>query len=201
MPRATLTGGRQRSASCRAARAKQAQGGETTRSLNPAGAGPKRPAVWPLLLPLHLIQFKSSPPKFRPALLPQTKDPCYPTPCQNTGVCRRSGSAAYYCDCAWPFEGVNCEVKTSSVGGVPSPATATQAPCFTPKQPAKLARGFEYLTKAYSLLSLQLSVCDRPRSPCQHGGECTLVDGDFKCKCPEGWTGAYCEVKVRRSVG
>lgn len=51
----------------------------------------------------------------------QTKNPCLPNPCSNTGVCTNVGSLGYLCTCAPGFSGQNCTATTGST------ASATQA--------------------------------------------------------------------------
>ena len=33
-------------------------------------------------------------------------------------------------------------------------------------------------------------------TPCLHNGECENSDGSYSCKCPEGYEGKNCEVRV-----
>ncbi|XP_019947231.2 hyaluronan-binding protein 2-like [Paralichthys olivaceus] len=118
--------------------------------------------------------------------LQETEGQCDPNPCFNNGVCEPKAKNKYKCDCPKPYKGKRCErakkyCRRGRCGRGECVLTSTppyyECKCKEPFQPPDCRK--------YKL-------CDP--NPCQNGGQCTIDDNDFDCKCSPGYRGHFCQV-------
>ncbi|XP_063407782.1 fibropellin-1-like isoform X2 [Mytilus trossulus] len=93
-----------------------------------------------------------------------------------------------YCDCPPGFLGNRCQNNACSLincnnGTCKFDPTTTQAYC-------------ECIGNFIGR-NCEISPCENPASMCIHGGNCTLLpDGNITCSCPDGYSGAMCELSA-----
>lgn len=104
---------------------------------------------------------------------------CGPNTCQNGGHCRNSQSVGVQCSCPCGFAGERCEI----------PATNAAANSLA-----------QFAGDGSGGVGYMLEYCSR--EPCQNGGTCyhTQNGQSFLCSCKSGWSGTYCQYRVRSAA-
>ncbi|TKS73959.1 EGF-like repeat and discoidin I-like domain-containing protein 3 [Collichthys lucidus] len=135
--------------------------------------------------------------------------PCNPNPCKNDATCELTGHSRrgdvfneYVCKCQPGFDGVHCQ---NSVRG---------ADLSSPKGKGGMGtRGKKdmsvFVFCAYGFLNpgsdgvfyLCADVNDCAGQPCENGGTCRDLDGDFKCHCPSPYVGKHCQLRCISLLG
>ncbi|KAK1881795.1 Hyaluronan-binding protein 2 [Dissostichus eleginoides] len=100
-------------------------------------------------------------------------DACYPEPCLNGGICNHAANGGFTCFCLEPYSGKKCQ---------------------TVKDVCKNVNASAIIHTNLRPNCKKASPC-RP-NPCQNGGSCAMgrKRASFKCSCPHGYTGKFCEV-------
>ncbi|XP_061750624.1 EGF-like repeat and discoidin I-like domain-containing protein 3 isoform X1 [Nerophis ophidion] len=99
--------------------------------------------------------------------------PCKPNPCKNDGVCSATGH--------------------SRRGDVFSEYVCKCQPGFEGVHCQNGVDGAD--------LSSRKDVNDCARQPCQNGGTCRDLEGDFKCQCPSPFVGKNCQLRCISLLG
>ena len=116
-----------------------------------------------------------------------TRDDCSPNPCSHGGACTdlfNGASLSYNCSCPSPWTSnrmsgtmqLDCNKRTNVAGTVYG--------CMS-----KTATNYNPAATADDGSCTMLSCFD---NPCQNGGDCSQIFGQFACSCPAGYTGRTC---------
>ncbi|XP_021099954.1 protein delta homolog 1 isoform X4 [Heterocephalus glaber] len=118
---------------------------------------------------------------------------CTSTPCANNGTCMDLGSGHYECACVPGHSGKGCQKKDGPcvINGSPcqhggtcvdDEGRASHASCLCPP-------GF-----SGNFCEIVANSCTP--NPCENGGVCTDIGGDFRCRCPAGFIDKTCSRPV-----
>ncbi|XP_036402545.1 hyaluronan-binding protein 2-like [Megalops cyprinoides] len=117
--------------------------------------------------------------------LQETKKTCDPNPCLNNGVCEIKKDK-FECDCPKPFKGKRCQKAHK----VCKRAKCGRGECvLTSKPPYYECKCKEPFQPPHCQT---VSMCQP--NPCKNGGSCKSKDTEFKCDCPDGFSGKFCQV-------
>ncbi|XP_037087468.1 protein jagged-2-like [Pollicipes pollicipes] len=114
-------------------------------------------------------------------------DECLPYPGCKHGFCN---GKPWLCNCELNWGGILCEQDLNYCG--------THEPCVNGGT-CENTRPDEYrCTCPEGFSGDNCQVVDNPcaTGPCQHGGTCIDMSGDFQCSCPSGWSGERCQINV-----
>ncbi|XP_071400814.1 lactadherin-like isoform X1 [Centroberyx affinis] len=99
--------------------------------------------------------------------------PCNPNPCKNDGICEVTGQ--------------------SRRGDVFSEYVCKCQPGFDGVHCQNSVKGAD--------LNAKKDVNDCAGQPCQNGGSCRDLDGDFNCRCPSPYVGKHCQLRCISLLG
>ncbi|KAG1672483.1 Neurogenic locus protein delta [Nymphon striatum] len=128
-------------------------------------------------------------------------------PCKNGGTCTNTGQGSYTCSCPEGFTGTDCEVRPAKQiirAHVPSDFTEdiVRSPLQAPA-PRTLARIKELVwigqvdTDVYAILDSAVSIVKcRGMTVILTRGSCVSRPHGFKCICPAGYNGMFCEKNI-----
>ncbi|TRZ01469.1 hypothetical protein DNTS_003937, partial [Danionella cerebrum] len=108
---------------------------------------------------------------------------CDSNPCWNDGRCEETANG-YVCTCPGGFTGLNCETTTETDSYCKSGGCQLDEACAT----------FKHNSTCVCLnpeCSEQAEVCGT--LPCFNGGTCVVHNGEFHCRCRQGYSGRNCE--------
>uniref|UniRef100_A0A1I8C2S0 EGF-like domain-containing protein n=1 Tax=Meloidogyne hapla TaxID=6305 RepID=A0A1I8C2S0_MELHA len=118
------------------------------------------------------------------------------SPCQNGGICQNNAEGNYTCKCKPGYGGINCERQLNN---------CEEEPCYNGAKCINLFSSPGFRCECPPSLGLYGRFCEikAPNGckdlPCQNGGSCADFNlknnsnTSFKCLCPDGWTGHFCE--------
>ncbi|XP_061678448.1 milk fat globule EGF and factor V/VIII domain containing b isoform X2 [Syngnathoides biaculeatus] len=140
-------------------------------------------------------------------------DLCKVNVCANGGTCVTSGGAPFICICADGFTGETCnDTETGPChpnpcknDGVCAATGHTRRGDVFSEYVCKCQPGFEGVHCQNSVYGADLSsrtdVNDCAGHPCQNGGSCRDLDGDFKCHCVSPYVGKHCHLRCISLLG
>lgn len=119
---------------------------------------------------------------------PTPPNPCNSGPCQNGGVCTRTGTYSYSCNCAGTgYEGTTCGSEIDE---------CLSNPC----QYGTCSNYVKHYTcnciPGYIGTNCNINFNECGSSPCQHGGICVDGVNKYTCNCVPGYTGTHCETDI-----
>ncbi|KAL7885604.1 hypothetical protein AOLI_G00058990 [Acnodon oligacanthus] len=133
----------------------------------------------------------------------ESGDNCEVNVCQNGGTCLTgTGKDPFRCICSDGFTGETCnETDTGPCHSNPCKndaiceviASSTRGDVFS-GYVCRCQKGFEGI-------HCQNNVDDCAGQPCQNGGQCRDLDGDFTCKCPSPYVGKHCQLRCISLLG
>nr|XP_009305790.1 protein eyes shut homolog isoform X2 [Danio rerio] len=108
---------------------------------------------------------------------------CDSNPCRNDGRCEETANG-YVCTCPGGFTGLNCETTAEADSYCKSSGCQLDEACATDKLNATcICVDPECLEQA--------EVCGT--LPCLNGGICVVPNGQYHCRCRQGFSGKNCE--------
>ncbi|XP_051917443.1 lactadherin-like isoform X4 [Hippocampus zosterae] len=129
-------------------------------------------------------------------------DLCEVNVCSNGGTCVTSGGAPFICICPDGFTGETCnEIETGPCKPNPCKNDGICAPTGHSRRGDVFS---EYVCKCqpgFEGVHCQNDVNDCARQPCQNGGSCRDLEGDFKCHCPSPYVGKHCQLRCISLLG
>ncbi|XP_073345126.1 hyaluronan-binding protein 2-like [Pagrus major] len=113
---------------------------------------------------------------------------CDPNPCFNGGSCRSTSDTRFTCTCPEPYVGKRCQ----KVRNVCQNIKCGRGDCVVnlnkpPFYECKCRPPFQ----GPDCKTLPTSPCEP--NPCQNGGSCIKGNRRFRCACPAGFAGKFCE--------
>uniref|UniRef100_A0A1A8I2G2 Milk fat globule-EGF factor 8 protein n=1 Tax=Nothobranchius kuhntae TaxID=321403 RepID=A0A1A8I2G2_NOTKU len=140
-------------------------------------------------------------------------DPCAVNTCDNGGTCVTGTGTPFICICPDGFSGDICN-ETETGPCIPNPCE-NDGVCEATSQSrrgdvfseyvCKCQPGFEGIHCQNSVqradLFSQKDVNDCAVQPCENGGTCRDLDGDFLCHCPSPYVGKHCQLRCISLLG
>ncbi|KAG9341327.1 hypothetical protein JZ751_019431 [Albula glossodonta] len=130
-------------------------------------------------------------------------DYCEVNVCLNGGTCvTRVGDAPFICICADGFTGDLCNA-TESGPCIPNPCK-NDAVCEVISSSRRGDVFSDYVCKCqpgFDGVHCQNNVNDCAPQPCQNGGTCQDLDGDYTCRCPSPYVGKRCQLRCISLLG
>ncbi|XP_028305305.1 milk fat globule EGF and factor V/VIII domain containing b isoform X2 [Gouania willdenowi] len=140
-------------------------------------------------------------------------DYCEVNMCSNGGICVTGSGAPFMCICPDGFSGETCN-ETETGPCHPNPCK-NDAICEGMNKSRRGDVFSEYLCKCqqgfdgvhcqnsvqWADFSSQKDVNDCAGLPCENGGTCRDLDGDFKCHCPSPYVGKHCQLRCISLLG
>ncbi|XP_007573524.1 milk fat globule EGF and factor V/VIII domain containing b isoform X1 [Poecilia formosa] len=140
-------------------------------------------------------------------------DLCKVNVCKNGGTCVTGTGSPFICICPDGFSGETCN-ETETGPCTPNPcqndgvceATGQRrrGDVFT-EYVCKCQPGYEGVHCQTSVQGANLNstkdVNDCAGHPCENGGTCRDLDGDFKCHCPSPYVGKHCQLRCISLLG
>ncbi|XP_061077777.1 lactadherin-like isoform X2 [Conger conger] len=130
-------------------------------------------------------------------------DYCEVNICLNGGTCVTGvGEAPYFCICADGFTGDVC--NATETGPCSANPCKNNGVC---EATSSLRRGdvfTEYVCKCqpgFDGVHCQNNVNDCASQPCQNGGTCYDLEGDYNCRCPSPYVGKHCQQRCISLLG
>ncbi|KAM9469862.1 milk fat globule EGF and factor V/VIII domain containing b [Clarias gariepinus] len=126
-------------------------------------------------------------------------DPCKGDVCQNGGTCVTVAEKdSFICVCADGFTGDTCnETET----GPCHPNPCKNNGICEPLRGDVFGGFFCKCPKGFEGTNCEKNVNDCAAQPCQNGGSCQDLDGDFFCKCPSPFVGKFCQLRCISLLG
>ncbi|XP_067431784.1 hyaluronan-binding protein 2-like [Thunnus thynnus] len=113
---------------------------------------------------------------------------CDSNPCFNGGSCQSKSDTKFTCLCLEPYIGKRCQ----RVRNVCENVKCGRGDCVVNlKKPPFYECKCKPPFQGPDCKSLPLSPCEP--NPCQNGGSCIKGNRRFRCACPDGYTGRFCE--------
>ncbi|XP_061780923.2 lactadherin-like isoform X2 [Nerophis lumbriciformis] len=146
-------------------------------------------------------------------LLGVNGDSCKVNICSNGGTCVTREGDPFICICPDGFTGETCnEMETGPCkpnpcknDGVCSATGHSRRGDVFSEYVCKCQPGFEGVHCQNSVhgadLSSRKDINDCARQPCQNGGTCRDLEGDFKCQCPSPFVGKNCQLRCISLLG
>uniref|UniRef100_A0A8C5DBV0 Lactadherin-like n=1 Tax=Gouania willdenowi TaxID=441366 RepID=A0A8C5DBV0_GOUWI len=129
-------------------------------------------------------------------------DYCEVNMCSNGGICVTGSGAPFMCICPDGFSGETCN-ETETGPCHPNPCK-NDAICEGMNKSRRGDVFSEYLCKCqqgFDGVHCQNNVNDCAGLPCENGGTCRDLDGDFKCHCPSPYVGKHCQLRCISLLG
>ncbi|XP_029992843.1 lactadherin-like isoform X1 [Sphaeramia orbicularis] len=140
-------------------------------------------------------------------------DYCEVNVCVNGGTCVTGAGSPFICICPDGFSGETCN-ETESGPCKPNPCL-NDGVCEATAQSrrgdvfidyiCKCQPGFDGVQCQNSVQGADLQsttdVNDCAGQPCENGGTCRDLDGDFKCHCPSPYVGKHCQLRCISLLG
>ncbi|XP_076027182.1 milk fat globule EGF and factor V/VIII domain containing b isoform X3 [Genypterus blacodes] len=129
-------------------------------------------------------------------------DYCKVNVCSNGGTCVTGAGAPFICICPDGFTGEICN-ETETGPCHPNPCQ-NEGACELTGQSRRGDVFSEYICKCqpgFDGVHCQNNVNDCAGQPCQNGGVCRDLDGDFKCHCPSPYVGKHCHLRCISLLG
>ncbi|XP_063748914.1 hyaluronan-binding protein 2-like isoform X1 [Eleginops maclovinus] len=115
---------------------------------------------------------------------------CDPNPCNNGGSCQRKSDTEFACYCLQPYIGKRCQKVRNVCENV---RCGRGGNCvMNVKNPPYYECKCRPPYTGADCRSLPSSVCEP--NPCLNGGSCSKGIRRFRCFCPDGYTGKFCEI-------
>ncbi|KAM4623437.1 hyaluronan-binding protein 2-like [Polymixia lowei] len=113
---------------------------------------------------------------------------CDPNPCLNGGSCEPGSNSDFICSCPEPYTGKKCQ----RVKNICQDAKCGMGDCLVNlKKPPFYECKCKPPYQGPDCKSLPKSACDP--NPCKNGAACIKGNNRFRCACPDGYTGRFCE--------
>uniref|UniRef100_A0A672FQA5 Milk fat globule-EGF factor 8 protein b n=1 Tax=Salarias fasciatus TaxID=181472 RepID=A0A672FQA5_SALFA len=129
-------------------------------------------------------------------------DYCEVNVCSNGGTCVIGAGAPFICICPDGFTGETCnETETGPCN--PNPCK-NDAICELTGHSRRGDVFSEYVCKCqpgFDGVHCQNNVNDCAAQPCENGGVCRDLEGDFKCHCPSPYVGKNCQLRCISLLG
>nr|XP_043900632.1 protein crumbs homolog 1 isoform X1 [Solea senegalensis] len=120
-----------------------------------------------------------------PDKLPQSVDPCSPSPCQNRAICR-SHKDGYLCYCVPGFQGSHCQIDVNE---------CASQPCRNGGTCVDRVGMFSCLcSPGFTGATCEVQIDECQSEPCLGDGSCHDYPGGFTCTCVPGFQGHRCEI-------
>uniref|UniRef100_A0A3P9MR60 Milk fat globule-EGF factor 8 protein b n=1 Tax=Oryzias latipes TaxID=8090 RepID=A0A3P9MR60_ORYLA len=129
-------------------------------------------------------------------------DPCEVNMCSNGGTCVPGTGTPFICICHDGFSGDTCN-ETETRACNPNPCQ-NDGVCEATGHSRRGDVFNEYVCKCqpgYEGVHCQTNVNDCAGQPCENGGVCRDLDGDFKCHCPSPFVGKHCQLRCISLLG
>ncbi|XP_037538468.1 milk fat globule EGF and factor V/VIII domain containing b [Nematolebias whitei] len=129
-------------------------------------------------------------------------DPCAVNMCVNGGTCVTGTGTPFICICPDGFSGDLCN-DTETGPCSPNPCE-NDGICEVMSHSRRGDVFSEYVCKCqpgFEGAHCQTNVNDCAGQPCQNGGSCRDLDGDFKCHCPSPYVGKHCQLRCISMLG
>ncbi|XP_049577951.1 milk fat globule EGF and factor V/VIII domain containing b isoform X3 [Syngnathus scovelli] len=127
---------------------------------------------------------------------------CKVNVCSNGGTCVTKAGSPFICICPDGFTGETCnQIETGPCK--PNPCK-NEGICAAMGQSRRGDVFSEYVCKCqpgFDGVHCQNNVNDCAGQPCQNGGSCRDLDGDFKCRCPSPYVGKHCQLRCISLLG
>ncbi|XP_077423631.1 milk fat globule EGF and factor V/VIII domain containing b isoform X4 [Vanacampus margaritifer] len=140
---------------------------------------------------------------FTARLLPGVNgDLCKVNICSNGGTCVTRQGAPFMCICPDGFTGETCN-ETEKGPCKPNPCK-NDGICAATGHSRRGDVFSEYVCKCqpgFEGVHCQNNVNDCAGQPCQNGGSCRDLEGDFKCHCPSPYVGKHCQLRCISLLG
>ncbi|XP_043980690.1 milk fat globule EGF and factor V/VIII domain containing b [Gambusia affinis] len=123
-------------------------------------------------------------------------DLCEVNVCKHGGTCVTGTGTPFICICPDGFSGETCN-ETETGPCSPNPCQ-NDGVCEATGQSRRGDVFTEYICKCqpgYEGVHCQTNVNDCVGQPCENGGTCRDLDGDFKCHCPSPYVGKHCQLR------
>nr|XP_061780925.1 EGF-like repeat and discoidin I-like domain-containing protein 3 isoform X4 [Nerophis lumbriciformis] len=129
-------------------------------------------------------------------------DSCKVNICSNGGTCVTREGDPFICICPDGFTGETCnEMETGPCK--PNPCK-NDGVCSATGHSRRGDVFSEYVCKCqpgFEGVHCQNNINDCARQPCQNGGTCRDLEGDFKCQCPSPFVGKNCQLRCISLLG
>ncbi|XP_044193800.1 hyaluronan-binding protein 2-like [Thunnus albacares] len=113
---------------------------------------------------------------------------CDPNPCFHGGSCQSKSDTKFTCLCLEPYIGKRCQ----RVRNICENVKCGRGDCVVNlKKPPFYECKCKPPFQGPDCKSLPPSPCEP--NPCQNGGSCIKGNRRFRCACPDGYTGRFCE--------
>nr|XP_057931539.1 milk fat globule EGF and factor V/VIII domain containing b isoform X4 [Doryrhamphus excisus] len=135
-------------------------------------------------------------------LLGVNGDICKVNVCSNGGTCVTREGDPFICICPDGFTGETCN-ETETGPCKPNPCK-NGAVCSVTGHSRRGDVFSEYVCKCqpgFEGVHCQNDVNDCAGQPCQNGGTCRDLEGDFKCQCPSPYVGKHCQLRCISLLG
>ncbi|XP_037110763.1 milk fat globule EGF and factor V/VIII domain containing b isoform X3 [Syngnathus acus] len=138
---------------------------------------------------------------------------CKVNVCSNGGTCVTKAGAPFICICPDGFTGETCnQIETGPCkpnpcknDGICAATGQSRRGDVFSEYVCKCQPGFDGVHCQNSIFAADLSsrtdVNDCAGQPCQNGGSCRDLDGDFKCRCPSPYVGKHCQLRCISLLG
>ncbi|XP_054632605.1 milk fat globule EGF and factor V/VIII domain containing b isoform X3 [Dunckerocampus dactyliophorus] len=135
-------------------------------------------------------------------LLGVNGDICKVNVCSNGGTCVTRQGDSFICICPDGFTGETCN-ETETGPCKPNPCK-NDGVCSVTGHSRRGDVFSEYVCKCqpgFEGVHCQNNVNDCVGQPCQNGGTCRDLEGDFKCRCPSPYVGKHCQLRCISLLG
>ncbi|XP_062856754.1 milk fat globule EGF and factor V/VIII domain containing b [Trichomycterus rosablanca] len=126
-------------------------------------------------------------------------DFCEVNVCKNAGTCvKKVGRDPFICICPDGFTGDTCDEKETG----PCHPNPCKNDGICQARRGDVFSGYDCkCPKGFDGVHCQNNVNDCAIHPCQNGGSCIDLDGDFHCKCRSPYVGIHCQLRCISMLG